>query len=88
MILYKLKKRKEKYKYLDLAQGLKKLKNTRVVSMPIVMCLFRMVPKDLEKGLEELEIYGNIQITVLLWRAKILGRIRKNQGDLLLIRFQ
>ena len=74
----KLKKRQKRDKYLDLARELKKLWNTKVRIVPIVIGALGTVTNRLVQGLEDLEITGRvdtIQITVLLRSARILGRV-------------
>ena len=49
----------------------------RVTVMPIVISALRMVPKELERGVEELEIRGRIEInqtTILLRSDRIVRR--------------
>ena len=46
-------------KYLDLLP--EKLKNRKVTSMPIVVSVFGLVPKGLEKKLSEVEITRRIE---------------------------
>ena len=65
-------------KYLDLGRELKRLWNMRVKVIPIVVIYFRMVPKDSEKRLDELEIRGKLEIiqtTALLRSARIVRRV-------------
>ena len=50
----KMKESEKKYKYLDLARGLKKLWNKKVSVIPVAVGALRNVPKGLEKTLEEL----------------------------------
>ena len=62
-------------KCLDLARELKKLWNMKVKVIPIVVGALGTVPKGLERGLENLEIRGRIDIiqnTALLQSARIL----------------
>ena len=67
----KLKEYEKRDKYLDLARELKKLRNMKVTIIPIVVNDFGMVTKGLLKGLEDLEVGGQvktIQTTALkLW---------------------
>ena len=54
--------------------------------IPIVSGSFGTATKGMIQGLEDLEITGRvetIQITALLWSAKILRRIQETWGDLL-----
>ena len=63
-------------KYLDLAWELKKLWNTKVTTVPIVIGGFGTVTKGLLKGQEDLEVGGRvetIQMTALLRTARILS---------------
>ena len=65
---------------LNLAIELKKLENIRVILIPIVVGALGMVPKNLEKRLEELEIRGRIEtiLTIGLLRfTRILRRVLK-----------
>ena len=74
----KLKECEKKDKYLNLARELKKLWNMKVTIIPIVICAFGRVTKGLLKGLENLEIKGQvetIQTTTLLRTARILRRV-------------
>ena len=71
-------KLKECEKYLILARELKKLWNMKVTIIPIVMGAFGTVTKGLLKGLENLEVGGQvetIQTTALLKTARILRRV-------------
>ena len=74
----KLKESENRDKYQELARELKKLWNMKVTLIPIVSGAFGTIPKGLVKGLEDLEIRGQvetIQITVLLRSARILRRV-------------
>ena len=65
----KIKKSKKRDKYLDLARELKMLQNTWVMGISIIVGTLGMVPKGLERRLQELEIRGSIktiQTTTLL----------------------
>ena len=74
----KLIESEKKEKYLDLAQELKKLWNMKVTILLIVSGALARVTKGIVKGLEDLEIRGQvetIQTTVLLrwdesWRLE------------------
>ena len=82
----KLKECEKKDKYLDLARELKKLRNTKVTIVPIVIGAFGKATKGLLKGLEDLEVNGRvetIQTTALLRTARILKRVLLTKGDLL-----
>ena len=68
----KLKEREKKDKYLNLARGLKKLRNMKVTIIPIVIGAFGTVTKGLLNGLEDLEVGGRmktIKTTTLLRTA-------------------
>ena len=72
---HKVKVKNEKIaKYLDLARELKKLWNMRMTLIPNVVGALGMVPKGVEKRLEELEKVRieTIQITTLLRLVRIL----------------
>ena len=87
----KLKEYENKDKYLDLARELKKLWNLQVTIIPIVIGAFGTVTKGLLKGLEDSVVGGRvetIQTTTLLRTARILRRVLKTWGDLLLLRLQ
>ena len=74
----KLKESEKKDKYLDLARELKKLWNMKVTIIPIMIGAFGTVTKVLLKGLEDLEVGGQvetIQTTALLRTARILSRV-------------
>ena len=74
----KLKEYEKKDKNLDLARELKKLWNTKVTIVPIVMGAIGTITKGLLKGLENLEFGGpveTIQMTPLLRTARILRRV-------------
>ena len=80
----KLKQCEKKDKYLDLARELKKLWNTQVTIIPIMIGVFGTVSKGLLKGLENLEVVGRvktIQTTALLRMARILRRVLEIWGD-------
>ena len=53
-----MKESEKRYKYLDLARGLKKLWNMKVTVIPMVIGALGTATKGLLKGLEELEIIG------------------------------
>ena len=86
-----LKECEKKDKYLDLARELKKLWNMKVTNVPIVIGALDTITKGLLKGLENLEVGGQIetiQMTVLLRTARILRRVLETWGDLLSLRLQ
>ena len=63
----------------------------QVTIIPIVIGAFRAVTIGLLKGLEDLEVGGQvetIQTTVLLRTARILRRDLETRGDLLSLRLQ
>ena len=81
-----LKEYEKKDKYLDLARELKKLWNMKVMIVPIVIGAFEAITKGLLKGLEDLEVGGQvetIQMTALLRTARILRKVLETWGDLL-----
>ena len=87
----KLKECEKKDKYLDLARKLKKLWNMQVTIIPIVIGAFGTVTKGLLKGLEDLEVGGQvetIQTTIFLRTARILKIVLETWGDLLSLRLQ
>ena len=87
----KLKECEKKDKYLDLARELKKLWNMKVTIILIVIGAFGTVTKGLLKGLEDLEVGGRvktIKTTALLRTARIVRRVLKTWGDLLLLKLQ
>ena len=51
-----IKESRKRDKYLDLASELKRLWNMKVTMIPVVIGALGTVPKELERGLEELEI--------------------------------
>ena len=74
----KLKESEKKDKYLDLARELKKIWNMKVMVIPIVISALGTNTNGLIKGLEELELRGQvetIQMTVLLRSTRILRRV-------------
>ena len=76
----KLKECEKKDKYLDFARELKKLRNMKVTFIPIVIGVFGTVTKGLLKGLEDLEVGGQVettQTTALLKTARILRRVQE-----------
>ena len=74
----KLKESEKKNKYLDLTRELEKLRNMKMTFIPIIIGDLGTVTKGLLKGLEDLEITGQvetIQTTTLLRSAKIPRRV-------------
>ena len=57
----KIKKNEKEDRYLDLARELKKLWIMRVTVISVVIGAFGILPKSLVRGLEELEIGGQIE---------------------------
>ena len=87
----KLKEYEKNDKYLDFARELKKLWNMKVTIIPIVIGAFGTVTKGLLKGLEDLEVGGQvetIQTTALLRTARILRWVLETWGDLLSLKLQ
>ena len=73
-----LKENEKKDKYLDLARELKKLWNMKVTIVPIVNGTLGTITEGLLRGLEDLEVGGQvetIQMTALLKTARILRRV-------------
>ena len=87
----KIKESENRDKYLDIARELKKTTknkrwNMKVTVIPIVIGALRTIPKGLVKGLEDLEIRGQVEtiLTIVLLRsAWILRRVPETGGDLL-----
>ena len=87
----KLKENEKKDEYLNLALELKKLWNMKVTIIPIVISAFGTITKGLLKGLEDLEVGGQvetIQPTTLLRSVRILRRVLETWGDLLSLKLQ
>ena len=66
---------------------MKKLWNMKVTIVSIVIGAFGTITKGLLKGLEDLEVGGQvetIQMAALLRTARILRRVLETCGDLLL----
>ena len=82
----KLKEYEKRDKFIDLAREMKNLWNMKVTIIPIVIGAFGTVTKELLKGLEDLEVGGQVetlQTTALFKTARILGRVLETRGDLL-----
>ena len=65
--------------------------NMKVTVIPVVVGVLGTIPKGLVKGLEDLEIRGQvetIQTTALLRLARILRRVLETWGNLLSLRLQ
>ena len=78
-------------KYPDLAGELKRLWNIKVAVTPIVVGILEIVPKVLERRLEEMEIRGRIdttQTTAQLKSARVLRRIQSTRREFLLLHLQ
>ena len=76
----KLIESEKKNKYHDLARELKKLWNTKITIVPIVIGAFGTITKRLLKRLEDLGVgrrVETIQTTVLLITGRILRRVLK-----------
>ncbi len=74
----KLTENEKKDWYCELARELKKLWNMKVTFIPIVIGAIGTVTEGLFKGLDDLEIRGQvvtIQTTTLLRSARILRRV-------------
>ena len=74
----KLKGNKKKDKYPDLTRELKKLRNMKVMIIPIVIGALCTVTKGLVQGVEDLKIRGRvetIQTTALLISDRIPRRV-------------
>ena len=73
----KLKACEKKDKYLDLARKLKKQWNMMVTIIPIVIGAFGTITKGLLKGLEDLEVGGQVETiqTTSLLRTAIILRV-------------
>ena len=70
-----LKECGKKDKYLDLARELEKVRNMKVIIVPIVIGAFGTITKGLLKVLEDLEVGGRVEtikMTALLRTARIL----------------
>ena len=76
----KIKESKKIDEYLDISHELKKVRNMKVLVIPMVIGMLGMVPKDLERRQDEFEIKGqieNIQTIALLRMARILRRVQE-----------
>ena len=71
------------YKYLHLAQEMKKLWNMKVTIIPIVICTFGAVPKELIKGLKDLEIRRRVETIQTNYIIEIVPNTEKSPGDLI-----
>ena len=80
----KLKESEKEDMYFDLAREWKKTWNMKVTFIPVITGALGTVTKGLLKGLEDLEITGQvetIQTTTLLRSTRILRRVLKTWGD-------
>ena len=87
----KIKENEKRDKYLDLARELKKLEDTKVTVIPIIMGALGRVSKGLVRGLEELKIRRRaktIQITALLKSTRILRKVLDIWEDSLSLKLQ
>ena len=74
----KLKECEKKDKYLDLSRELKKLWNTEVTIVLILIGVFDTVTEGLLKRLEDLQVGGHVETiytTALLRTGRILRRV-------------
>ena len=72
------KETEKKDKYLNLAKELKKLRNVKVMILPIIIGGLGLVTKGVIQGLENLEIRGRvetIETTALLRLTRLLRRV-------------
>ena len=60
----KIKENEKRDKYLNLARELNKLWNMKMTVIPIVIGALRTIPKGLVKGLEDLEIRGQVETII------------------------
>ena len=78
----KIQKTEKRDKYIEFARELRKLSNVKVTVIPIVINTIGMIPKPLERGLEELDIrecIENMQTKLLLSLAGILKEFWKTE---------
>ena len=61
----KLKENEKRDKYLDLARELEKLWNIKVTVIPIVIGVLGTVTEGLVQGLENLEIRGRVETSIV-----------------------
>ena len=71
----KIKEKEKRYKYLDLARELKKLQHMKVMVIPVIIGALGMIPKNLVRGLEELEIGGRAK--TIQTTARILRKVQE-----------
>ena len=75
----KIKESEKRNKSLDLARKPRKLCNIKVTVIPLVIGALGTVPKDLERGMEELEIRRRIKT---MQTVEIGLNTEKSPGDL------
>ena len=73
----KIKESGKREIYLDFARELRKLWNTKVTAVPIVIGALGTFPKSLGRGLEELEIGGRAETEVGQNTEKTPGDLRR-----------
>ena len=79
------KRKQKEINIKTLQENKKKLWNLKVIVVSIVVGVPGTIPKGLIKGLEDLEIRGQletIQTTVLLRSDRIVRRVMETWGDL------
>ena len=87
----KLKEGEKWDKYLDLAKKMKNLWNMKMTVIPNVVGALGTILKGWVKGLEDLEIWEQvetIQTTALLRSARIVRKVLEIWRDLLSLRLQ
>ena len=80
------RKQKEREEYVDLAREHKELWHMKVTVIPVVVGTLGAIPKELLKGLKDLETRGQVetsQTTALLRMAIIPRRVLVTWGDFL-----
>ena len=77
--MLKLKESEKRDKYRDFARERKKLWNMKVTVIPIVTGALGTVTKGLVKGLEDLEISGQVETIQIIK----IGQNTKSPGDLM-----
>ena len=89
----KLKESEKRNKYLDLARELKKKQKLCNMKMTVILVVageLGTIPKGLVRGLEDLEIRGQVETfqTTTLRSTKILRRTLETWGNLLSLKLQ
>ena len=87
----KIKRNNKRDKYLNLARKLDKLRNMKMMAIPVVIGALEAILKGLERGLEESEIEGRaetLQSMALLRSARMLRRVLETFRDLLSLKLQ